>query len=395
MLYGGILAGRVQMPRTIAMEDTKYYYNRDGENRGPVGLEELKAMAARGEISGKTPVIKVGTKEWVKWETVAPAAAGSGAHPAGRVVAPKPMKTTVLQPTPSAYTGSAPQTVQTSQQGAEEQGFGAKITQIYEKINDFLTRICVLPTGLADTPEQCEKSLNILNAPVGVGSILCVLCFILGNGLYESIKLTAVLLLAGCVVQYICYQLYRVMVPLLLGRKIKLSSMGIPWAVMMVSIVLVVGCFRGIFLEEKVAGVMEIIMMMLYFAGVAYVCVNARKLFVTVVPQDAVPGREMINHCRFVLRALFMALHVLTPLLMLISAVLLLANGHEGFKSTGSLGSDIMQVAFMPGSFGGTFPFIGIILPIVTLFVYCLLTLLPDIVEANFAAGDAKNKTSE
>ncbi len=378
------------------MEDAKYYYNRDGRNNGPVSLEELKELAMKGEINGKTPVIKVGTKEWVKWEALASASAGQGAHSAAGASAPKPvMKTVVLQPTPRAYTATAAQTTQPVEQEMEGQGLSAKITQIYEKINDFLTRICVLPTGLVDSTEQREKSLNFLNAPVGVGSILCVVCFILGNGLYESLKLTAVLLLAGCVVQYICYQLYRVMAPLLLGRKIKLSSLGVPWAVMMVSVVLAAGCFRELFSEGKVVGAMEIIMLMLYFAGVAYVCVNAQRLFVTVVPQEVAPGREMINHCRFILRALFTTLHVLTPLLMVICAVSLLANGHEGFKSSGSLGMDITHVALMAGFSGSFLPLIGIILPIVTLFLFCLLSLLPDIVEALFAAGDAKDKTSE
>ncbi len=362
------------------MEDAKYYYNRDGRNNGPVSLEELKELAMKGEINGKTPVIKVGTKEWVKWEALASASAGQGVHPAAGASAPKPvMKAVVLQP---------------AEQEVERQGLGSKITQVYERINDFLTRACVLPTGLADTPEQCERSLNFLNAPVGVGTLLCVVCLILGNSIYENITLTAGLLLAGCVVQYICYQLYRVMTPLLLGRKIKLSSMGVPWAVMMISLLLALKYLREIFLEDGVSGVMGDIMLVLFYAGVSYVCVNAQKLFVTVVPRDVTPGRELVNYARFTLRALFMALHVLTPLLMLISALTLLTGDIAGMRIVFSFVRALNDFNIMR-LLNNTIEVAGGILPIVTLFLFCVFSLLLDIVEAIFAAGDAKDKTSE
>lgn len=44
-----------------------YYYHTGGKNYGPVTREELEALAAAGDIIGRTPVIEVGSKVWTRW----------------------------------------------------------------------------------------------------------------------------------------------------------------------------------------------------------------------------------------------------------------------------------------------------------------------------------------
>ncbi|MDP3515323.1 MAG: DUF4339 domain-containing protein [Sulfuritalea sp.] len=43
-----------------------WYYCRNGQQNGPVSLDELKGLIARGELDGSTFVWQVGMSEWVK-----------------------------------------------------------------------------------------------------------------------------------------------------------------------------------------------------------------------------------------------------------------------------------------------------------------------------------------
>lgn len=48
------------------VNEAKYYYTLDGNDSaiGPVSLNELRTIAARGEINARTPVIREGAEEW-------------------------------------------------------------------------------------------------------------------------------------------------------------------------------------------------------------------------------------------------------------------------------------------------------------------------------------------
>lgn len=313
---------------------------------GPVSAEELTALAEKGEINEQTPVIESGKNVWMRWGEMAK----------------KPV---------------------------EDSSMLNKIVGVYDKVDAFFRAVCVLPAGVADDREVSKAKLGKLSALVGVGTVLCMLFFCLANGLYESLKLFFVLMLTGCVVQYICFQLYQAMVPLLLGKKIKLSSMGMPRALGMVGIVLILG--RLVQMTELTRGgdVLASLMGILLMAGVVYACFNADRLFVKIEPDEVSPGREIINHLRFFIRALFSALHVLTPVLMLLSALAFLANGHEGFVATGSLVGDMLAMsAVVEFNSSSLVTICGAMLPILTLFGFCLSSLTLDIVDAIFGAGD-------
>ena len=356
-----------------------YYYNKGGKNNGPVSMEELKALAEKGEIGPKTPVIESGKKVWMKWEVLSQAterATDSAAHENPH---PKMTRSGGLRPTSSR---------QFRVQRGEElpsgiMGFFDKVTGFYDKIDAFLTKICDLPEGIADTSVACEKRMRFLSAPVGVSTLLCVIFFCLASEVYDmSGKLTACILGAGCVLQYLCYQLYNAMIPLLLGKKIRLSSMRMPKVVAILCAAFILLSIWGATQvpELRVKDLFQVLIGIIFLAGVGYVCLNSQRLFVVVTPGDVVPGREMINLLRFILRATFTALHILTPVLMLLTAGMILTSGNDqmGFLSIDEIERAGLSV-------------IGTVLPIITFFGFCLLSLIPDFMEALFAASDHNN----
>ena len=359
-----------------------YYYNKDGKNIGPVNMEELKALAEKGEIGPKTPVIESGKKIWMRWEALS----GTEEKMGGTAPTMPHLKTgraTGLRPT------SLSRQSQTNHERGSSDGimcFFDEITKIYEKIDAFLMKICYLPEGMADTPEICEKHLRFLSAPVGVSVLLCIISFCLANEVYESVKLTALILGAGCVLQYLCYQLYNAMIPLLLGKKIRLSSMRMPKVVAMICAVLILATvwWATKVPELKVKDLLLMIICVIYLAGVGYVCLNSQKLFVAITPKDVVPGREMVNLIRFTLRAIFTALHVLTPVLMILTALMILTSGTDTIYSfSPEVVARIGLLAY------------GAFLPIVTFFTFCLSSMIPDFMETIFAASDRNNNNSE
>lgn len=366
----------------------KFYYNLNGSNKGPVTLEELRALAEKGEIQPQTPVIESGKKEWMRWAQLEQSlespksAAGAPVQPAAPKKPVLVVHTTPLTAKQQAVSPGAPE--------QKESSFCAKIDSVYDKVDAALAKVCTLPKGLADTPEQSMKSMRVLNSFVGLGTLVCVLAFCLANGLYVNIKLLGALLLAGVVLQYICYQLYKAMSPLLVGRKIKLSSMGVPHSLALICLVGIAGELYELVNVKDIREAVNMPIFLILFAGVGYVSINARKFFVTLVPEGFSPGREMINITRFIICTLFTALHVLTPALMLIAAILLLANGHSGFKPSGNFVADMSSALKMLKD-SSLFTIMAIVLPILSMFGFCLTSVIPDVLESIFSANDRKN----
>lgn len=136
--------------------------------------------------------------------------------------------------------------------------------------------------------------------------------------------------------------------------------------------------------ELKVKDLLLMIICVIYLAGVGYVCLNSQKLFVAITPKDVVLGREMVNLIRFTLRAIFTALHVLTPVLMILTALMILTSGTDTIYSfSPEVVARIGLLAY------------GAFLPIVTFFTFCLSSMIPDFMETIFAASDRNNNNSE
>lgn len=365
----------------------KYYYNLEGKNNGPVTLEELQALVEKGVIQPHTPVIESGKKEWMRWEKMAQTlgvAAKLPKKPTRLAFSAAPQLRPTLQPTaaPAPQAAAAP--------ASQETSFIYKIASVYDKVDAMFAKVCRLPERAADSPEYCVRMQQVLSSIVGVGTLMCVLMFCLANGLYESIKLLGTLLLFGAVLQYICYQMYCAMAPLLLGRKIKLSSMGMPRTL---AILCAVGILVGLYLlvqTETLSDAASRLMIILLLAGMGYAAINAPKLFVTIVPEEVAPGREMINHVRFIIRVFIIALHALTPILMLLALISFMANGQEGFEPSGSL-MGMLGMAVELGRKTPIWAFVVAVLPVLNFIGFCLISLIPDMLDAIFAAGDHKN----
>ena len=203
------------------------------------------------------------------------------------------------------------------------------------------------------------------------------------------------------------------MIPLLFGKKIRLSSIRIPKMVAMVCavtcVVLILSfvllLFGGMYMVTQapelqvgdlflgLSMLFLILFFAIYFAGVGYVSINSHKLFVIITPKAVVPGREMVNYERFFIRVTFMVLHALTPVLMLLTTFALLTQG--------SLGQLISMVdhenewSQISGNLSLVLAILTFSLPLITFFSFCLSSMIPDFMETIFAASDHGNNNSD
>lgn len=346
-----------------------YYYNKDGKNYGPVTIEELQALAEQGEIQRQTPVIQKGQKEWMRWGSLEDSLVSEAAP--------------VAKPAPAPRRAPKTEPLQLS----DKLAFVGKITAVYDKIDGACERLC--RGGLAAAPEQYKKKMSLLNGFVGIGTLLCVLCLCIGLGLYQSPLVFLVVMIVGAVLQYISYQMYCAMSPLLFGEKIKLSSMWLPRILAFACVPLILACLGMMFVNSSVSTFMTMIGGMITLLAVAYCSLGCSNTFVEINQEGIVPGRELINLVRFLVRVFFTTVHVLTPVYMLLaSLVLLLHDKKELFAA------DPMSLLFsMFGTFAGgvAYALPIAVLPIITLPLFYLNSFLPDFAESFFTRGDNKS----
>ena len=242
-----------------------------------------------------------------------------------------------------------------------------------------------------DTPENYRKNLGFLGAIAGVSIMLAAICLCLANGLYKNIGVLAGVLLAGAIVQYICYNMYNAMTPLLFKNKIRLSSLWLPRT-------LALGCSLYILisisalLDCKAPGdILVQLWMILYLAATGYGCINCTKLAVDLSPESVVPGRELINLIRFIIRIGFSILHVLAPVFMFLGAISLLFDGQEFMSDIGSK-LKFEHLFFLLSSHSIENTLMLILLPVISLPLYYLLSFIPDFLESFFVKGsDSRN----
>lgn len=350
----------------------KYYYNKDNQNHGPVTYEELQELAKQGEIQKQTPVIEVGKKVWTRW---------------GKLSEPEAAKAVPAAPLRTVSTPRATVKPKAKEKTWEEKfAFVGKITHVYDTVDHICEKVCFLPGGLVDTPEQYKKNLSILNACVGVGTLLSLICLCLGHGLYQNISMLLGLLITGAVLQYICYQMYSAMTPLLFGNKIKLSSLWLPRTLSLFCALLILASILMMFADGNLTAFLKGLGSVLFLACVGYSCVNCSKLSVALCPEDVVPGRELINLVRFVVRVIFTTVHILTPLYMIIAALILLTSGQKDLLPPG-VPMSFDYLFFIAGKQDVLYALVITSLPIFTLPLFYLFSFIPDFVESFFLKG--------
>ena len=377
----------------------KYYYNIDKKNNGPVTKEELESLAEKGIINEKTPVIEVGGKVWSRWGTIS--APAKSAAPAAAPVK-KPILSAASIQVGSPAMQAAPVAAAPSAGGASP--FADMIHAVYAKIDHAME-----PKNAAEAAAEgldgMEKKFSSKAARVGIFTLVCFLTLGLANGMYKSLPALFFLVLYGCVVQYLSYQAYRAMTPLLFGKKIKLSSMGAVRMLAIMCIVPILDDVGGIinalsgdgdikvkeFLVSTIPNIIDICL----YAGICYGFFNAKRFFVVIEPQSVSPGRELVNLVRVILRAVFSALHTLAPALIILAAIMIAASGSPDTVYPESVGDCLSLVTKMVEHmyrFPTALVDINLaILPIYTLICCYVLSLVPDLLESILSLGDHKN----
>lgn len=345
----------------------KYYYNKDGVNHGPVTIEELCALAEQGEIQKQTPVIEKGKKEWMRWRALEEMYMSGG-----RVGDP------VNQPA-----RKAPEPIKDTPALAEKLAFVSKITRVYDKIDGACEKLC--RGGYVNSPELYKQNLSLLNGLVGVGTLLCILCYCSANGVYQNVGIFLAVLAGGAVVQYISYQMYCAMLPLLFGSKIKLSSMWLPRILAFACVPLILACVFGAFAGGGAVWFLTMLGGLFTLAGVGYYCLNCTNLSVKICQDDVVPGRELINLVRFLVRVVFTTLHVLTPVYMLLTSLILLIGEKKEMMTAGNLLDMFSDMRAMPVTLAVA------VLPIILLPLFYICSFIPDFVESFFTRSDNKS----
>lgn len=360
----------------------KYYYNKDGKNIGPVTIEELYTLADQGVIQPRTPVIEAGKKEWTRW---------------GEMVEEKaqPKEEPVIEKRPAAQPVSPTPRAERKVQAEEPQqssllALAGRVTRFYEAIDRTCEKLCSLPKSFAVSPEQSKEKLSVLNAIVGVGSLLCILSFGLANGWHtQNFLLLLALVVVGAVIQYVCYQMYSAMLPLLFGNKIRLSSLWLPRTLALVCALLILGCVLVMLQLRQIDYVLLMLVPIMLLAGISYSSMNCTKLSVELCPEGVVPGRELINLVRFLARVFFTTVHVLTPVCMVLAMLAILFGGSSGPQMYGMSRS----LFFLP--IGGNplhmYALTIAVLPIFTLPLFYICSFIPDFVESFFTHSDNKS----
>lgn len=265
-----------------------YFYNVNGQNRGPVTLDELHRLAGEGTISGKTPVIEEGGAQWTRYAAL------------GGLNLPAP---------PSG-------------------GSFNKLLNINDRIDLFLARILRVPTKV---PQGDEPRLQLLGQWGRILSVVIWAAYLLvatgaSRETDDSIPFAlaaAAGLVIGFFAQYGFYQCYTMTSSLLLGQKIVLSSMAPARLLAMLSVGLTIFFAISVFTATNFPDMALMLILGLTSVAMAFLFFNAEQFIVSVQPGKVSPGRELNNAIRLALRGIFFSFHLLTPIAVAIAAVAL------------------------------------------------------------------------
>lgn len=330
----------------------RYYYSIKGEAKGPVEEEELDLLAEQGVIKPNTPVIEVGGTAWSRYSAIRPGNAG--------VPLPPPV---------------------------QQASFMEKLLGINTWVDKVLEKIFRMPAFVPSDYEgrmrAMEKMSNLTGLVIWASVILS--CMSSGMAVDGSWMIGGLLagVVYGFIAQYIGYQFYSITNSLLIGQPVLLSSARFPKLIgtMMIVITLAVA-IATLVTAEGVGGILLALCAILPCVALIYLCMNAEGLLVKVSPAEVSPGREFNNSIKFILRAIFAAVHVLTPVMTILAALSACFT---------AMTMDSKALAF--GGAAETLLYSGISvivllhLPLVTWLLLCISSWLLDLIDAAFARG--------
>lgn len=343
-----------------------YYYSIKGETKGPVDGGELDRLLAEGVITSKTPVIEVGGTEWSRYSVLR---AGNSA-------------------------------VQVPPPPVDEKSFLEKLLSINTWMDGAMSKVFRMPSFV---PQDDEGRLKIMEKMANLTGLVIWGSMIVG---YTSMGAQAggmgvlvglvVGVLYGFIVQYLAYQLYSITNSLLIGQRVALSSARFPrlMSTLMIFATLAVA-IATLVTAEGVGGILLALCAIFPCIAMVYLCMNAEGLLVDVNPAEVSPGREFNNSLKFILRAIFASVHLLTPILAVLAALsmVFLAFSVGGDASS----ADSMAMAYMSGGNGletllasAVSVLVLLHMPLITWLLLCISSWVLDLFDALFAMGSKK-----
>ncbi len=302
----------------------QYYYTKNGQTVGPMTRQDLDARVADGTITAQSHVFKKGYTAWVRYHELvkneqpavqpAPAqAAPVQAAPVQPVSAPVAQIQAAPQPAAQVYAAYAGAAMVKTNKGS--------FLNYNKWVDGMFARICKLPRWVAtDEKDLHDKISRIPSLTAFVSWVVLVLCSL---GMMEPEMILGALF-GGALFQYVVYLVCCMLASLLKGPRVVVSSMAGPRLLGFLAFLGSLSClfYAGYSVYQEVyAGI--VLYLALTFANIVlmFVCFNADKLIVTVKPEESNPGRDFNNLLKFILRGLVTVQYLLTPILMVASAI--------------------------------------------------------------------------
>lgn len=298
----------------------RYYYSKSGKPEGPVDAEVLDQLAAAGALAPTTPVLEEGSTSWSTYAALRPsssAAAAASARPSVSAGAPQAQPSTdgVFARVVNAY---------------------EKLSNINEKIEASLSRLFRMPSFV---PESDAERRVLLKKNSALTSLFMLLFLVLGfmvvsTGLPAKQFVIGLLscFVSGFVLQYLIYQISRHTNAMLIGPRIKMSSIHFPrylGTTAALAGLAMLFLIAGAVVDYENSTLLSVSVFLLILCPqivIAIFCFNAEKTFVTVAPAEVTPGRDFNNCLRFILRVTAATLQLLAPWCMLLSLCLLIVS---------------------------------------------------------------------
>ncbi len=334
-----------------------YFYNLDGQNRGPVSLEELHDLARRGVIRTKTPVIEQGGSQWSRYGQLTTPEAGSPLPPA--------------VPPASLF---------------------ARLLEMNPALDRMTARLFRLPSVVPRGDEEKLRQMNRLAGIAGLAIWAAQIVVALGMagspaaGDFPAAAFLLVGLLVGFAAQYVAYQMYIMTNSLIIGQKIALSSLGFPRLLGALFLIGSLALLFALLTASGSAAIFSRLCGLLVCVASCYLCFNAEELTVSVEPGKVSPGREFNNVIRFLLRNFFAVLHLLAPVLMILAA-LGLAVSLSGSPEPSSFGPYRSSPSPLDTLGANLLLSFLIYVPLFNFIGLCLTSWLFDLFDAFFSPG--------
>lgn len=335
----------------------RYYYSNKGKPEGPLQDKELDELFSRGLIRGTTPVIEEGGSVWSTYAALRPAACENPVRGTSETSAGDGAERNAGVSRSKEHPSGKREKTSRSSGASTVFGFVAKLLSVNEYIDRLLDRIFFLPSFV---PTDRDGQIRMLGLLSGVSALIIWLTCIISAGAFASSGPASLLIggllggaIYGFIIQYLVYQMSQYINVLLMGQPIFLSSVRCPriigFLALLISLLLL--AMTVVHMTGEVVSALVDLCLLLPCLGMVYICFNAQKTVVTVSKEHVSPGREFNNNAKFLVRALLLSLHVLTPLLAALAAlaatILALPSSETSFTVAGAMLTEVIAMVLI------------------------------------------------